>query len=85
MVTMVFLRPKNIEEATFFTPNGQVKGRRHVNPDGSKGGWVPLSYQVPQDVYIDNRVSIHPGVELSPGVTVIGPAIITPDTDIIFG
>ncbi len=81
----VFFRAQNREEAVFNTPAGQVKGHRHVNPDGSKGGWVPVDYQVPEGVYIDNRVSIWPGVTLPTGVTVIGPALITPNTHIIFG
>jgi hypothetical protein len=52
----------------FRLQNGEwVRGRRHVNPDGSTGGVVPLNMTIPARVWIDPAAFVFPGVQLSQG------------------
>ena len=57
-------RSKNM---VFDTEKGRVPGRRHQNPDGSYGGWVPENMIIPDDVYIHASSYVLPGASLEPG------------------
>lgn len=55
----------------FATEDGSVAGRRHINPDGSLGGWVPITMTVPQDVYIHPSAFVLPDAKLEKGREVL--------------
>lgn len=60
-------------EATFefIEDDGKVvSAHRHVNPDGSVGGWVAETAIIGEGVYIEPGASVEPGVVIEPGAYV---------------
>lgn len=59
------------EGYTFFRTDGRPEpGHRHVNPDGSLGGWVARSAKVPESAHVDFTSKIGPDVVLQEGETI---------------
>jgi hypothetical protein len=53
--------------AVFFDEQGKkIPGKRHVNPDGSEGGFVAENVRVPESAYIHPTALILPGAEVEP-------------------
>lgn len=54
-------------QAVFHAESGDIQMVRHVNPDGSIGGWIAPNQHVPENVYIDPFVTVVPGAKLQRG------------------
>jgi UDP-3-O-[3-hydroxymyristoyl] glucosamine N-acyltransferase len=53
---------------------------RHVNPDGTLGGWVAASASVARESWIHPQAIILTGAVIRAGVDILEPAIIDSDT-----
>jgi hypothetical protein len=62
------LRQRGHGTAIFFEKDGSpVVARRHINPDGTLGGFVAPDVIVPPNVWIDRRALVLPGTVLAAG------------------
>ncbi len=57
--------------------SSKIKAVRHINPDGSVGGWVPENSNIPQSVSLDRRSVVLPGAKVSPMFHNDEPALIS--------
>lgn len=62
--------------AEFYDGNGRaIPAVRHVNPDGSLGGWIPAGKVIPASVFVHRTAIVLPGANLKPNM-VIGHGLV---------
>ncbi|MGJ3231825.1 MAG: hypothetical protein ACFE0P_08505 [Oceanicaulis sp.] len=54
----------------------RVAVKRHMNSDGTAGGWIPADMTLDDSVYLGPGVIVFPGVVLSENVRIEGPCVV---------
>ena len=65
-----------VEIECFDFSDGPVKAKRHVNPDGSLGGWVAATAKVDPTVYVGENAQVSGNAKVTGNAKVSGYAVV---------
>lgn len=67
----------NSGEFEFVEESGQVvKADRHINPDGTLGGWVAVTATVHKNAYVEMGALVPPGAHVTSGERVCAEVVL---------